>query len=483
MVAWTRITVGGQPVLDHAQILRELSHHPKWARDLGVLRCPAGKDPGGVTLLMNAAKFAALDLSAELPIVWTYSEGSANSATTTKTFIGYRVARAFDALAIVNSPVVVELVDERQQFRFSATSKRFNVRQPMGDEWVTDTLNSGTPYTWDQVLAQLAGDVPGLTAPTLAAAPTSTPEDLVFDGVSAWEAICEVVERAGHGIAFDPVAGTVSTFKYGETQSGLSSQVSGLETRKRKSRDNAYRAAASANVPEKVRVFFHWQPGSADNFLPEEPHSIDVASSVTGAIAGTVLPSWATVLAETPNAGTGSDPVNATDLQTEAERIAAAEVARLKREAQPSLRRFMGLHEIAVGSEVSEVIWRTDRGSTTTEIRLGGKPLFFAGGQYLDRIPPSWFAPGVLIAKSPTGGIGARSGDTPGSATVDIQRISDAGTLVDATDAAGATITKVAYNLSGGAVAGSTASVPVYLQIVPERFGKHLVNYEDCSGV
>ncbi len=93
---------------------------------------------------------------------------------------------------------------------------------------------------------------------------------------------------------------------------------------------------------------------------------------------------------------------------------------------------------------------------------------------------PGSSAPGdqlrIYIAKTGAGGIAALSGDTPGSATVDLYRIGPDGDLVAITVGV-KTATTTAYNLSSSAVAATT-----YIHIKQEvSSGKMLVDFEDCG--
>lgn len=83
----------------------------------------------------------------------------------------------------------------------------------------------------------------------------------------------------------------------------------------------------------------------------------------------------------------------------------------------------------------------------------------------------------IYIAKSPAGGIPARSSDTPGSAACDIYFINDDGDLEARKDSNDNQISQTVYNLSASAVAADT-----YIQCKQEIFsGKLLCDFEDCG--
>ena len=90
-------------------------------------------------------------------------------------------------------------------------------------------------------------------------------------------------------------------------------------------------------------------------------------------------------------------------------------------------------------------------------------------------LPTTSAYPGGYIAKTGSGGIAARSGTTPGSATVTLYYVSS-GVLTKRTDSSGADVTVTAYNLSTTAVAGDA-----YIVIQPELLsGKLIATWEDC---
>ncbi len=91
-------------------------------------------------------------------------------------------------------------------------------------------------------------------------------------------------------------------------------------------------------------------------------------------------------------------------------------------------------------------------------------------------LPTTSAAPGAYIAKTGGGGIPARAGTTPGSATVTLYYIDSGGAITKKTDGAGADVTVTAYNLSTTAVAANA-----YVFIQPELLsGKLVATWEDC---
>ena len=112
-----------------------------------------------------------------------------------------------------NSLYLIELTDGRgilsnKWFKFPTTSY-YNIRAPgYPDNFYTTSLNSGTTWTWTTMLQDLwtqmgtfLGTWPGLPS---GVAPLGTPEGFWFAGVSAWNALCDVLDYLGLTVACDP---------------------------------------------------------------------------------------------------------------------------------------------------------------------------------------------------------------------------------------------------------------------------------------
>lgn len=92
----------------------------------------------------------------------------------------------------------------------AAENKRYNLRKS-STEFVDATTNGGTAYTWQEVIEDLWALLPGIagTCPT-APGSSGTPENLQFDGISAWRAINQVLTAIGAAAVLNPFDGTFS---------------------------------------------------------------------------------------------------------------------------------------------------------------------------------------------------------------------------------------------------------------------------------
>lgn len=89
--------------------------------------------------------------------------------------------------------------------------------------------------------------------------------------------------------------------------------------------------------------------------------------------------------------------------------------------------------------------------------------------------PDRWQRNNGIIAKTPAGGIAARSGTTCYSESCEVYRINDSDTLVNVLDNDGNNLSVDVYHMGSSAVQGS-----VYIQ-AKYVYGKWVADMEDCG--
>lgn len=342
---WTKITVGGQPVLDSRPILGQMAYRPDWADELDRIHCPVGAVPGGGKFLIAQKHFDLITTTGAVDIVWTTGVGKTSKSLT---FKNYLITRAFAALPVTDSPLVVSVADPRQVLRDSATVKRYNVAQESAFE--SDTINAGTAYTWAQLFENLWAEIPSGLVDTFATSslPATTPRDVLVLGDSAWEAIVRIARQQGLEAYFDPFASKV-------TVTDPEGAASNPPDAKKISEADAPRLAY-ANVPHTVRVFF------AKQKIDEAPHHIDVATGDANAPAGSKAIAWGSALAQTDSGGAVT---NIAILTAEADEVAAGVIASRGAAAEPSRDTYTGIHASVPGPGVTAVSWRLHPTSAT----------------------------------------------------------------------------------------------------------------------
>lgn len=368
----------GEVAADHARIGIQADF---WALANSV-HCPIGQEPGSAWLLLPRVNGDALSANAYHSITWEHESGST-------VFVGYVLHRAIlqgldgDGQA----PYLCEFRDKRQVLKLSCIDASYNVRRPSpcGDStlagYFEDTLNTGTPYTWQQMFAAIWGNLPAAvagSAPTLAYVPTEDPENWEFTGISAWDAVGQVLEFLQSRIVLDPLTGTFTVVRLGAAQSGLTAALAAQ--RHRLMRDDTPRADLNLSIaPATVRFFFpkrflscgQWHDDYvAGGPLVDEFHTIDKTTGLTGAQAGTVLPYHTDHVAEIEDDGTTVS--NATALGALADDLVAKLADRFNRTTERGFWQFSGIvTSIATGGEIHSVTWRDfgDSVGTVTEVR------------------------------------------------------------------------------------------------------------------
>lgn len=352
------MTLGGLPVQN-----MQPAQYPDANGLANRYRCPRGMEPGRASVLMLKRDLDKLALNAAQTLVVT----SGNVCTFPGLYFvsARRVSRGHQADPL--GCQLVELADVRHQLAtMTACEKFINVRCPAppatsgASLYYADSLASGTTiYTWQTALAALWPSIAG-AVPTIPYSPSGTPENFRFVGVSAWQAVHEVLEKIGCTTARNPFTGVFSIVRMGAAQADFT-------TAKQRNQiyliDSDHYESAAGKIPATIRVFFHRQEVSygiekdtirgAGQWAMDPAYSVDVATNRTGAIAGTVVPLWDDLPALTLHDGSIS---NSSDCSTRATARATEWLA--QQDTPPWSRRYSGcLTDFVPGAQVLEVCW------------------------------------------------------------------------------------------------------------------------------
>ena len=112
---------------------------------------------------------------------------------------------------IDDTAVIVELADIRYVGQYTVINKAYNYRSfrvhddSYAQKWYSSTTNGGTPYTWTQIIDDIWSLLPSTFGPMFNTGvyPSSPPENLIFRGVSAWNALCSLLKLTGNTIYRD----------------------------------------------------------------------------------------------------------------------------------------------------------------------------------------------------------------------------------------------------------------------------------------
>lgn len=291
-----------------------------------------------------------------------------------------------------NAIYLTRWVDKRHLLAMSGTKEshyQYNCRCPAppatsGAKLYYDaTLTSGSVWTWQTMLDDLWGLLPsGIrgSSPSLPYTPNGTPENFRFVGMSAWDAIGQILDKLLVQLLYDPQADSFSYTRLGTTQAGLTASLAKLTARLQL--DYWPIEANQARFPEKIRVtfptFIQNYGSDADvaqksstlsgtNLADLPAYTIDIATGMSGALAGTVLPLWDDMVAVYSGNASG-DPQNSTALNNRATEVAGNWTNTVSASHTRGRKLYSGLATtILPGSFMDRVLWRDFGDGAMTE--------------------------------------------------------------------------------------------------------------------
>jgi len=182
---------------------------------------------------------------------------------------------SFQAITKQGTPAYwVRLADPRFLLNNTAGDGiRINYRSSEGTSgYIAETaVSASVAYTWQEVLAILWDYLPVGVAgscPVLPYAPTTTPENLCFDGISVWRAINQVLTAIGCSVVYNPFNGAFTFIDLREDQTRLTGALLFDE----KAGGGEYA------IPEKASCIFHTMPsGDVSTLAPFQsaPHIVE----------------------------------------------------------------------------------------------------------------------------------------------------------------------------------------------------------------
>ena len=335
-----------------------------WAGLANSIDLPIGENYGKAVFLIQESLGREI-MEKKLPISISVAEfqkqGDRFIPTRTVTWNDYIPAKCYKAGKHVdakNGACAIELYDKRFALQNTATNRRFNLQGE--SDWIEDTLSApATPYTWQQVLAAIWSDLPAIAgaSPAIPYTPGSTPENLIFEGVSAWKSVIAVLHAVGCELVFDPFENEFSAVRMTTDQPAIQSARSTAVSEKRLIWDWAPNPCF--NYPESVAAVFPAQPSDTSQSpfaapATAVPLSINALSQVGG-----TYPILDTMFA------TGS---NSAALAARAVEIGNAVKGLYRPLWDPEGFVVSGVEKLIPGSECNRIIWSYDGEGSRTEI-------------------------------------------------------------------------------------------------------------------
>ena len=290
---------------------RALWRSSKWARKnahlwrerANTFRTAIGPLPGVGWVLLRKSQLDAIN-HLQLQSLRFLGGGSSVTITNLLTLGAYCLAAGFDGDP--TAPYVVKVADIRHLCKNTLVNKTYNVRAPAAAQtYYQDSLNAGAAWGWTTLLTNLwdtvlavvpeLGAYPGTPLPV----PVANPENVRFHGVSAWDALNDVLRLLGMAFVLNPLTAAASIVKVGDTDPALTAAE--LKHRALRYDDYAPLEGTLGKAPATVRVYFHrqreefgtelatgWAAAGQDSVTPLV--EVDVATGVAGARAGSVVP-------------------------------------------------------------------------------------------------------------------------------------------------------------------------------------------------
>lgn len=172
---------------------------------------PSGRDTGNGWVLIrnNSLKLLVSGMTTRFSLTLIF-ENDGDTVTIQKLDIASAQTLVGTEKYADDGVALVHLVDARSVAHFSAIDKAYNVRsyrvlvtgggnQP---DYYEPTLNAGVPWTWTQMIDDLWSNLPGvmLGYTNSATFPDQPPENYVFRGLNAWDALCKVLDDLDHTV-------------------------------------------------------------------------------------------------------------------------------------------------------------------------------------------------------------------------------------------------------------------------------------------
>jgi len=366
-------TLGGKSVIDPRDLF---AYTDRWGAPNDYIgransfSNPIGKEAGVGWFLMQRRDADAI---ADTPTSVSLSWKSKNTTLTVPSLVFVRATAMSLATESDNqAAMLVEVRDKRVLLAMSDSNSQYNVRKPnphgtsTAEEYYTASLNGGSLWTWQQMLNDLWGDLPGTagTSPSLPFTPSGSPENFRFIGMSTWDAIDEIMQKLSCAIAYDPINASFSCVQLGISQTELTTHNATLEQFQMV--DYGPTEKDSAFMPENFIVYFrrmdeHYgaekDTPDTGNWEMTPAHTVTVASGSADAVSGSKIGIWDDMQAQVNKSG---GVINSSALNSRASEVATDYFRRLRTSSHGVVRKKYGgiFTGVLAGSEIDEVIWR-----------------------------------------------------------------------------------------------------------------------------
>lgn len=300
---------------------------------------PLGGKPGQGWLLISRANLNAINLNASHNLVMSLDKTEVAGAAS-----GQSWSVTHKNLHIASEPVcitpglrddekacyLVEIADKRRLCRQTLMNWAYNQRRsaPNSSDYFNESLNAGTAFTWSEMVEDvwdyigpdLMGDYPGLPF-----TPDGTPENFLFFGWYAIDALDIVLTRIGCALKLDTQADAFSIVQLCDADE-KTAHLTALERRdKLRVWDDNFVDVNYGRIPETLAVLFAVRSDESTT-TGESPYheiavdAVDVLDAAGEAeIAGFLEDTTAVILDDMTAAWSEAGVTNQSALQSRAE--------------------------------------------------------------------------------------------------------------------------------------------------------------------
>lgn len=421
-------TLGTWPIQSASAILNEFEENgldcSNWIRKANSYRCAVGPEPGVAWVLMKQSDIASMNSASPQTLVL----GLGSNSITVPRLAVIQAQRLIPGISLdPDALYIVQLADARWFLKRTYIEKRYNLRKTCSDsEWCDGTTNdvTGEPWTFLEILEDIFtkfnsfggflinstwNEAKVHSANSGEFDPPETPENLRFEGISAWDALDQTCQQCGYFLRYNPFVGDIRIMQVGlaadpepgedgDLKAGYGGvrSVLGLATNYPLAPDSTVRSAGddlledsemilgSAMIPASVSVVFPTNDTDCgDGCEIDANHGwfkrIEVTAAsvrednpaeeykfLESAIVGTTVVLNSTKYAQFDSSDL-EDPTNIDELTTAAKEIAADYYRAIAFQASGRVV-YAGIKRVVPGPHISEVIWRDWGDGLQTEV-------------------------------------------------------------------------------------------------------------------
>lgn len=334
---------------------------------------PAGRETAHGWIVVGRADLDTLDLNSLQSLSLSIDDVVVDLFNLVIT----REPMSFSPAFITDDPLavyLVELADSRWRvsnpYFCVSIAAMYNVPSSAPATYLSSSRNSGSDWTWETMAEDIWNTMVDQlgTFPGLPFTPNGAPVGWIFQGVSAWDALCDVLDRIGCTVSADL---TMETDQYLIVQIGdddVEADAILAGAAEVKIHDAEFMSIERGKFPFGVSVFFHKQlstPTSIPPFLMNSVYSVDIDGTITNAEDGVYHPIWDELPALVDGSGTVT---NTTALRDRAQER-ADDFYRMGLEGGTRFwQRFSGLLELVPGPKIKSVTYCSTEAGVFTDV-------------------------------------------------------------------------------------------------------------------